>query len=207
MRKKLYLVLFCLGILALQGCMPQAHTLMSPVQYKKPITFHVAKKAYIYWGSGAQYAHELPVATSAGAGIIATTIVVAIDAHSRKNNPSKYNLLYGDAQQAVFITSLKDILKEHHVFEDAEIITDQKIVKPGDVLINITFELTHVLENTKIILDVKMSIYNENNQFERTYFIQNDKNVNGFKDKQINVSEKLMRKIISGIKQWSKQGD
>jgi hypothetical protein len=204
-KQLLYVVIFSLGLLISSGCTPQTHMLMPPVQYSKPITFHVAKKAYLYWDSGAQYSHELQAVQPASIGIVAGTIASMIDAQNRKNNPSKYHFLYGNAQQAIFMTSLKDILNENHVFDEIEIITDLSTAKPENILIKINFELTRVLENRNIILDVRMDIQHNKQQFERNYFIQSDEEVSSFKEKQVNVSDKLMQKIIAGIKQWSKQ--
>lgn len=198
-----YAILFSLGILFFIGCTAPSHRLMPAVQYHDSIPFHVPKKAYLYWDNGSQYAHEIEPTVLSGADLLTTSIALMIAQQNKKNHPSEYSYQYGDAQQVIFITSLKDILIDNRVFNQVEIITNLNQVKPEDVLIKINFDLTRVNQDIKIILDVKMVIENEGHQFKRSYFIQNDEGTHSFRDRQINVSDKLVRKIIHGIQEWS----
>ncbi|TAK72071.1 MAG: hypothetical protein EPO11_10485 [Gammaproteobacteria bacterium] len=202
--KKIIFLLFI--AIALTACANSAEQVMPPVHYNDSITFHIPKKAYIYWELGEQYSSTAP--QNMGGPGLSGLAAAFIEAEEHQNNPSKYTYTYGKAQQAVFMTSLEDVFSDNHVFNNVELITDLKQVHSQDVLMKIYFKSTRVASyenNYQITLDVDMSIeVNRKLVFHRTYVVQsdNDKYFSTFKDQQTNVSQKLLVDIVKGVKQW-----
>src|SRR5579862_1820954 len=149
----------------------QSKYIMPPLKYNGPVSIHVPKTAYLYWQHGLEQNGEIPSFNNND------IIVSLIDAQDRKNNPSKYHLSYGKAQQASFITSFRDVLMEHHMFNDVEIITNPNQVKASGVLIDLKFKSTRVSgfeRNYKITLTVEMKIKSGKSTFTRTYMTESD---------------------------------
>lgn|SRR3990167_10029886 len=194
------------------GCTPMAEQVMPPLQYQSPIHVHVNKTAYINWKIGKQSSSEQPTFVPANSGLVGAMLANAIDSTERKNNPGRYTFTYGKAQQAVFVTSLKDILAEQHVFKKVELTVDPKTISPDDVLIIIFFKSTRVSDASqryKITLDVELLIQTKGQlPFKRTYFVESSSggifSMKSFKDQQAEVSNMLLEKIIAGIKEWAK---
>lgn len=197
------------GIL-LSGCTPMAEQVMPPLQYKQPINMHIAKTAYLNWEIGKQYAASQPTFISANSDPIAAILTTAIDNEERHRNPGRYTLVYGKAQQAVFMTSLQHILAENSVFKRVELTTEAPKLDKNAVLMTVNFKRTRVSdadENFKIILDVELTIQSQQKpMFTRTYLVESDPSsgffTKNFKDQQTDVSQKLLGKIINGIGAW-----
>lgn len=216
--KKLASLFLAFSVLAsLTACgTPPAEQVMSPVTYDKPINVHVNKKANLYWQTGSQqistepsYSNNMSVGGSLPIAMASQAMRAAIETHVRKNNPGRFTYVYGKPQQAVFMTSLKDILQHKKVFTDVEFVTDKTTVNPKDVFIIINFKSTRVLdaelENRRIVLDVEMTIQSDKKPvFTRTYVVQSSDEVSGFKAQQEDVSKRLMEKVMKGITQWSR---
>ncbi len=210
----LFLSFFVLAALTACGT-PPAEQVMSPLTYDKPVTVHLDKKAKLYWQTGSQqssveprYSSGTNVGGSLPIALASQAMQAAIETEVRKNNPGRFTYVYGKAQQAVFMTSLKDILQKKRVFTDVDLVTDKTEVNAQDVLITINFKSTRVLDadldNHKIVLNVDMIIQsNKKPIFTRTYVVQSGDEVSGFKAQQEDVSKRLLDKVMKGIKQWA----
>lgn len=205
---KFFLVILCIGLIT--GCANKP--VMPPIKYNKPIEFQVKKNAYLNWEVGKQYAGSTASSTYQGsndtAGAIGALIFTALDSADRANNPSRYTLSYGKAEQTVFMTSLRDVLVENNVFKQVELISDPKQVSPKDVLVNVYFKMARVSlpeKGSTITLSVEMVIsHNGKPPFKRTYLVQSnaEKFGDGFREQQIDVSNRLLEKMIAGIQEW-----
>lgn len=202
--------ILCLSVatLLLSGCTPATQQVMSPLRYNQSIDVHVNKTAYLYWQPGEIHGSELPRQVSYNSGIAGALVSAAIDTQMRKNNPSHYTFTYGKAQQAVFMTSFRDVLLQNHVFKDVILTTDLSRVKSQDVLLKVYFKSTKVGpagKNYQITLDVDMSIEANKSTFTRSYVAESDGSYfsfKNFKDQQTDASQQLLSKLIGGIKQW-----
>lgn len=204
--------LFCFIFLTctITACTAPAERVMDPLQYKEPVKAHSSKKAYLYWQPGTQYSSIAPPDPVASSSITEAILSSLIESEMRSANPNRYTYTYGKAQQAVFMTSLKNVLEENHVFKDVAITTDLNEVNPSDVLIKIYFKSTRVLgheKNYQIVLNVNMAIQTKTSKFEHTYLVESDDSgffsMKSFKDQQTDASQKLLSKVIDGITQWN----
>ena len=191
---------------------------MPPLKYHDDIDIHVPKVAHIYWTPGKQAAHELSnnVSMTTGgsgiAGLVGALVATSIQEHHRKNNPSQYLREYGKADEAVFITSLRDVLVEQDVFKNVELTNDLSKISPNDVVIKVYFKSTRITFKYDYIitLTVNLSIQANNRPlYERTFLIQNNTPEPAFTFKsktfteiKTEVSQKLLVSILNGIKQW-----
>jgi hypothetical protein len=211
--RKLQALFLVAIVLFLGGCTPMAEQVMPPLQYEQPVNFNVAKKAYLDWEVGKQYSSTQPVFISASGGLLGAVIATAIDSEERNRNPGRYTFTYGKAQQAVFMTSLKDTLEKNHTFNHIELTTEPQQVRAEDVLITIYFKRTRVAsaqDNYKIILDADFLIKTGGKiAFKRTYFVESKPgglfSPNNFKEQQTDVSQQLLGKVIAGIQAWHTQ--
>lgn len=199
-------------IFSIVSCFGCAKPIMPSLKYNKPIDFHVAKNAYINWEIGKQHTSTIPSSTSYNnAGLIGGLISAAVESVDRDRRPSLYMVSYGKAEQAIFMTSLKDTLSRNNVFKEVELITDPSSVRPQDVLINIYFKMARVgspEKNYKIVLSVEMSITTAGKApYKRTYLAESAATGfgKGIIDQKIDASEKLLEKIILGIQEWNTQ--
>lgn len=207
------IIIISLTVLAISACTPMAEQVMPPLQYKEPVNVHVAKNAYLNWEVGKQYSSTMPTFISPSAGLLGAAIATAVDTEERERNPGRYTFTYGKAQQAVFMTSLRQVLEENGVFKKVELTTELPALTAKDVLVSINFKRTRVAdtyENFKIILDVELNIKAKGKpEFSRTYFVESDPggafSAKGFKEQQTDVSLQLLRKVIAGIKTWQEQ--
>lgn len=195
-----------LGVGLITGCANKP--IMPPLQYNKPIEFQVNKNAYLNWEVGKEYAGSIPTSYEQNSGLIGALVVSAIDSADRANNPSRYTLSYGKAEQTVFMTSLRDVLTKNNVFNQVNLISDPTQVSGKNVLLNIFFKTARVASperGYKITLSVELTITNNGKTpFKRTYVVQsNAENFgDGFREQQIDVSSRLLEKIITGIQEW-----
>lgn len=196
-------------ILALSAC-GTTQKIMPPLRYNKPVDVHVSKKAYIHWDIGRHYAGKIP-SNSGQSGVLEYDIIASmIDSSNRQRNPSQYTLSYGKAEQAIFITSLRDVLNQNDTFKDTELTTDVASVATKDVLINIYFKTARVSlpeKGHRITLSVEMTISSSGKApFKRTYLVETDEAELGdtFINKQTKVSQRLLEKVIVGIEQWAR---
>jgi hypothetical protein len=210
--KKIKFPFLLMVIFLLAACTPAAEQVMPSLQYKQSVDFHISKNATLIWEIGRENASTIPTAAVNG-DALATIIAMAIISQDRKNNPGKYTLTYGKAQQAVFMTSLKDVLQKNQVFKHIELAITPKKMQANDVFITINFKSTRVSaaeNNHKIILDVELIIKTVGNKiFKRTYLVESNPgdffSQISFKDQQTDVSLQLLSKVITGIKQWHTQ--
>jgi hypothetical protein len=215
-KKNILPLTFILALTTLAGCTPSAEQVMAPLQYTQQINCHVKKNASLNWEAGEVYSSMVPPTTvsfGGTAGVVPTLIAASIISEERHRNPGSYTFTYDKAQQAVFMTSLKNVLQQNEVFNNVALITDPQDSPAKDVLITINFRTTKIagnLDNYKITLDVDMFI-KENRQppFKRTYFVMSDPggvfSRKDFREQQTDVSSQLLGKIIAGITQWQKQ--
>lgn len=188
---------------------------MLPIQYSKPINFHVKRCAILQWEYGKQYDSEIPYNSYPGngqAGIVGNLVAGVAYATSasiaRKNNPSDYCVSYGKADQAIFMTSLRDTLCQQAVFNEVTLTNDKINLRPKDVLINVFFKTARVSTpetGYRITLTVELNIKSQGKApFVRTYLVQSCTGGFDFNDQRHNVSMILLEKIIGGIEEWSK---
>lgn len=204
--KKFYhmkIKLLLIGVLAflLSACIAQQPYIMPPLKYNGSVA-HVDKKAYILWQRGKVLAGEIGI----GANSFNTT------APDRENTPPKYTLSYGKAQQASFIISFKNLLRNNQAFKDVQITTNPANVKADDALIIVKFKYTRVNDierNYKIILAIEMTIKSGESSFVRTYMTESDEggafDAKNFDEQLTDVSEKMIVQLMHGINQWSQQ--
>lgn len=195
-KKGLCFISACLILLA--GCAKP----ISPIEYTQPIDFQVDRNAVLYWEIGKQ---STSTVASTNNESLAGNIIESID---RQNNPSRYTLSYGKAEQAIFMTSFRNILDRQRVFKNVELVTDLKKSNSRDVLITIYFRSTRVSSPERgyqISLSVDMSITGAGKPtFFRTYFVKSEENSFGsFQEQQSRVSTKLVENLIAGLKQWN----
>lgn len=196
--KKFYVFLFIsLCTIFLIGCV--VNPVMPPIEYNNPIGFNDPHNAFLYWEIGKQ--NTSTVASNAN-----NSIGAVIESIDRKNNPSRYILTYGKAEQAIFITSFKNILEKQSVFKSVALITDHTTIKPNAVLITIYFRTTRVGSpemGYPISLTVDMSISGAGKPtFNRTFFVKNDSRFENFQIRQNKISTKLAEELICGLKKW-----
>jgi hypothetical protein len=202
--------------LTLTGCAP-TKIVMPPLKHHEDIGLHIAKTAHIYWIPGRLIASEKQKvymgSTGGGSGLavlLVNAVEATIDHHQRKNHPSEYAYEYGKADEAVFITSLRDILAQQNVFKNVELTTDLNKVQAKDVLIKVYFKTARVIDLVDIKLSVVLSIKSGSRPvYERTYLAQNDpyhiSKAKTFVERKTEASQKLLTEIIHGIKQWHEE--
>lgn len=202
---------FCLTMLTACVTQTSPEKLMPSVQYRQSISVHTHKSAYLYWKTGLQLTAIEPSAANYNGDPIAALIGSAIDAQLRKNNPGRYTYTYGGAQQAVFITSMKNALLQNGVFNKVNLITTDKSLNPNEVVIILNFKTTRVAgpeQQYAISLTVEMTIKSPDKKtFIRTYSVHNSPNENvwtgrSFEMQQTEVSEKMLNHLMSGISEW-----
>lgn len=202
-----------LGLLALllAGCVtPPAEQLMPPLKYKQPINFHIPKQAYLYWKAGTQYSAVEPASIPTSSGLLENIVAAAITNEQRRSNPGAYTYAYGKAAQAVFMTSLKDILAAKNVFDRVELVAEPRSLKSNEASITVDFKSTRVSgdEHYKIILDVNVVIASPGKtSLNRNYLLESDPKekiftARSFKEQQQDVSKQLLYKVISAIGEW-----
>ncbi len=206
--KKTKILLAMISTVLLSAC--GTKPIMPPLQYTKPIGFTVNKSACLNWEVGKQYSSEIPNYNSSGQdSAIGNLVLAAIDSNARARNPSHYQYTYGKAEQAIFMTSLKRVLEENRVFKHVKLTMDPRQVNAKDVWINIFFKRTRVADasrNFKVTLSVELIISaNDKPTFKRTYLVESDveRSGHGFVDQQTDVSQELLDKVISGIREWN----
>lgn len=202
--KKIQFCLILTLMTLLTGCATKA--IMPALKYHKPINFHVPKNASLNWKFGGQYSstlmnHEIN-------SLVGALAYIALDSAKQSNHPGPNALSYGKAEQAIFMTSLRDILVRNHAFKHVELIADSKHTPLNDVLINVFFKTTRVASSErqyKITLSVEMTITtNVQAPFKRTYLIQSnlERFNKNFMEQQTEASNRLLEKIIQGIEEW-----
>lgn len=209
--KKIYFLL----IFTLVGCSPTKNVI-SPIKYKEDINVHIPKVAYIYWTPGKRVGSEVTQRFSSGSygtlqngsggvgELLGSVIVAAIIQQHQKNNPSQYVNEYGKADQAVFITSLRDTLVHNNVFKKVELTSDLRKVSDKDVLISVYFKTARVTNSSNVTLTVNLLLKTAGKALcDKTYLVQNDPlKLKGFLEKKTDASQKLLTEIIEAIKQW-----
>jgi len=206
--KKIQIFLLIFGFGLMMGC---GKPVMPPLKYDEPIDFEVKKNAYLNWEFGKQYSGKVQSYDNChnnSAGLIGVLLVSAISSIDHANNPSRYTVSYGKAEQAIFMTSLRDILRKNHVFKQVELITDLASLTKKDVLVNVFFKTARVTSlggGQTITLSVEMIVTtNGKAPFKRTYLVKSDAQgfSPSFQDQQIDVSNRLLGKIIAGLQEW-----
>lgn len=199
-------------LLTLAACTPPAEQVMPPLQYTHPVNVHVKKNAELTWVTGKQYTSMEPIYVSTGGGLVGAVVSAAIDTEMRKRNPGAYTYSYGAAQQAVFMTSLRDALERHQVFNRIELTAEPDRKSKDKVLLTVHFNTTRVNDASshyKIQLDATLSIQSGKQVFERSYIVESDPGgffiANSFRNQQSDVSQKLLGKMMESIEEWNSQ--
>ncbi len=213
-RKLALLFMLAVSVALLTACAP-TKKVISTIKHTDEIGFHIAKNAYLQWIPGKQIAKCQPKSAetyqSSGnqdyglGGLLATIIVASVEHQQRKNNPSEYIFEYGKADEAVFMTSLRNALNEQQVFKNTELTSNDK-VSSQDILIKIFFKTTRVVGFNTLIVTAKMTILtNGKNVYERTYLVESGHKLSKFIEIKTQVSKQLLADIIGGIKQWHEE--
>jgi hypothetical protein len=201
-------IIFSLFLISfLTACNPSSpEDVMPSVPYTGSVKTHTNKVAYLNWQIGRQQTESDPTFISPQEGILGAIIISSIDSAERKRNPGQYNYSFSKAQQAVFMTSLRDALVSHKVFKQVHLITQPSITNKNDVLITVYFKSTHARassDNYIVSLDTVLNVKVKNKpMFERTYFVQSDPDTTqdkSFRGQQLDASKKLLNQIIDGI--------
>ena len=189
-------------LMTLTACQSISKKVMPPMQYAQTIPIHSHKDAYLYWKAGNQLSATDAQAFLCNGDLVAIAICSAISQQGEKN---RYT--YGHAHQAVFMTSMRDILAKQKVFKQVKLITVPKKISADDVLITIYFKSTRVSRTYSfygIILTAEMTIQSKGKKnFQRTYsaYSSDEKSLD-FLTQQKDVSEKLFAKLITGLNEW-----
>lgn len=186
----------CLA-LCLTGC---GKPIMPPIQYQQTIDVQLNKIAVLQWEFGRQY--DIGVANVTYGNYVGTygdTSVVSSNA-----------LSYGKAEQAIFMTSFKDVLEKNQVFKSVLLAGDAREVAQKDVIIDVCFKTARVgseAQNFRITLTVVMTITSPGKPpFSKTYLVVSDPYLTPeFVMQQHDVSTRLMEKLIHGIEEWHRR--
>jgi hypothetical protein len=170
------------------------------ITYQKPIDFNVNKCAVLQWEYGKQHDAAIPCSQS---GSLVGDVINSID---RANNPSRYTVAYGKAEQAVFMTSFRDVLKQNQVFKEVQLASEVERTPTKDILINVFFKtsrISNVDKGYRITLTVVMAITTDRTpSFTRTYLVQSEPQGFFGDHTNLDVSTRLLEKLIAGIEEW-----
>lgn len=201
--------LFSILLLGLTACTTSSpEDVMPSVPYTgKAVNIHSNNTAQLYWQVGKQ-AVETDPSVIVNSGLIGALVVTSIDAADRQHNPGKYNFSFGKAQQAVFMTSLRDALVAEKVFKETQIVTAPSSLTAKQTRITIYFKSTRAEPASgayQVTLDVELRVETPNKPtFQRTYFVQSDPDTakdTSYKGQQLDASKKLMQQLMQGISQ------
>ena len=113
---------------------------------------------------------------------------------------------YNKAQQAVFMTSLKNELTQQQTFKNIDLVPSAPKAAAMPI-ITIYFKSTYVSDRTegnRVTLDTVLRIESPNQPvFTKTYLVTSDTS-GSFKTKMQTVSTSLLDKVLKGIDDWSK---
>lgn len=192
--KKIIIMMSATFLLA--GC---STAIMKPVTYQKPVDVQTHQDALLYWDQGTVIAKEAQ-ATSAG---MAIDVALA---------PNAFKMQYGPAQQVIFMTSLRNQLQQHGIFNVVTLETLPKTPNKNQVLIDVWFKKTEVLSTsqtgTPIALDVMLYIKAYNKPlYTQEYTLKIDNTFwqsmsYSFEDETDAISQKLMDSLMQGIVEW-----
>jgi hypothetical protein len=199
--------------LLLVGCGTTEPTaqLMPAITFNQPITFHSDKAAILYW----DYGKIISVEVNQGNIFEATTLsgmVTHTITQSYKEQYDQNDILinYGKAEQAVFMTSLRNVLGNAGTFKSVIISAEPPKLNPDQMLISVNFEKSAVLRGAHgypIQLKVVMTVSDiKGRLLKRTFDIKPKNSVGSylfddFKDAQIYASQQLMNDIITTLNQ------
>jgi hypothetical protein len=207
-KRKLNLVITLFSSFAVLFLSACGQPIMPPVTYDKPIDFQVKKNAVLRWEFGKQYDGTVPNYSQPNGGLIGAAVAASIRSDNEANNASGYTLSYGKAEQAIFMTSFRDVLRQNQVFKEVELVGETAAVSNKDVLIDVFFKtarVSSVEKNYRITLTVTMTINSQGKlPFNRTYLVQSNAQGYGisFIEQQEDVSKRLLEKLILGIEEW-----
>ncbi len=190
----------------LMGC---AKPIMPPLEYNQPIDIQVNKNACLNWNCGKEYASAVPTQYNTNSGVVGLLVSSAVDSVGRANNPSRYTMSYGKAEQVIFMTSLRDVLEKNQVFNQVCLGGDSVSSGANAVLIEVFFKSARVASPERgynITLTVDLNIQaNGRAPFKRTYVVQSGIGSglgSTFCAQQTEVSTRLLKAIIKGIEDW-----
>ncbi len=204
------ILLFCFLLLGLTACTNSSpEDVMPSVPYTgKTINTHSNNTAQLYWQVGKQAVETDPTVIVNSSGLIGALVVTSIDAMDRQHNPGKYNFSFGKAQQAIFMTSLRDALVAEKVFKETQLVTAPSTLTAQQTRITIYFKSTRAEPASgayQVTLDVELRVQTPNKPtFQRTYFVQSDPDTTkdtSYKGQQLDASKKLMKQLMQGISQ------
>ncbi len=214
--KMIVSMIILLGVF-ITACTPPSEQVMPPVKYDKPINIHSQKKLYLQWQSGDTLATEredvMPIVGVNGgglagaiAGAVTAAVIVGV---AHKENPGMYQYKFGNAQQSVFMTSLRDVLTQNHVFKHVTLVAKPPArLHKNEALMKVNFRESRVGAQAKgfpIILSVDMTLKQPGHKsFKRHYFVKSHPKKRNFKNHQINASQQLLDRVVHGIEQWNK---
>lgn len=203
-KTRLSLAILLLGMMT--AC---AKPIMPALKYDQPIAIQLDKNAYLNWTCGKEYASAIPVQYDTNNGLVGLLVSSAVDSVGRSNNPSRYTMSYGKAEQAIFMTSLRDVLEQNQVFKELSLGGGSKSLVTKDVLIDVFFKSARVASPERgynITLNVDLTIRSSGRApFKRTYVVQSgtgDGFGASFCSQQTEVSTRLLHSVVGGIEEW-----
>lgn len=205
-----------IAITCLSACsINNAETLFSPLSYHATINAKSNKQLFLVWKTGEIYESGTDRVIAPASGIIASIIALGIEEYDHTHYAGRYTYSYGTARQAIFMTSLRNILLHHKVFKTINLVAKApKQLGKNDALITVNFKETRVgreIQSYPITIDVLMTMRDATGKvMYKHYLVQSDKVAIGFSrpsfvDQQTQVSNRLLKKIISGISHWLKR--
>lgn len=214
MKLKYFGLLMVLSLF-ITACVQSGEALMGPVSYEKSIRVHSNKNAYLVWQHGQDVAAVSHTEPGEDAGVLGALITRAIDDAQHKNTPGRFTYQYGKPQQTVFMTSLRDTLKQQHAFKKVVLVTSAPKLGANDVAIYVNFKQTRVnrgvYDRNEIVVDAQLNVNDPTHRaFKKNYVVASTQpeklfETKTFTDHQSEVSKKLMAKVIRGLEQWSRQ--
>lgn len=197
--------------LTLTGCAstPPAEVMLSPVQYNQPIHVSSNKNAVLHWRYGEAFSKNSDEAVRQHESLMVGMIQSMVDA----SNPGRVRLQFGKARQAVFMTSLRDILNNNHVFKNTTLGSDSKKPSTNQVSITITFKETHIgtrFDGWPITLDANVLITDANGHRQSHNVLAQSQGSDDtrhdtavFSHQQRGAAHSLMTQVIKQISQFN----
>lgn len=224
--KKIVLSLSLIGfsgvLLSVTGCTPDTQKVMSSVPYTTPISAEISAPATLIWEPGTIQNGQKPTNDVAGAsgGIIGMAESFALNSTEKTLHPSWFEYSYGLGQQAVFATSLRDVLQQNQVFSqfnfDETLNSKTKVETfrqnhPDAALIQLQFMDTSATvtdEKTQLFADVDLTLSGAHRPTTVTHLsamTAEDKSWvihESFLAQEKELSDQLMKQAVKAIEAW-----
>jgi hypothetical protein len=192
--------------------MSPAQKPMPMVEYNQPVDMRFDQPAVLVYHTGEVISSRYVVQPAYSSNLAANVLAAVISNEIQKKYSDRYIYQYGQEQQKVFMTSLRDVLLKNHVFKTVEFVDDEKKIRPHQVMIIVDFTRTRVGSQERglpILLKGNIIIKCEDQVFQKPFFIHNAnedaRRSWSFQARTVDVSQQLMEKVCKTIKLWGQQ--